>query len=223
MRNMNNDILVKTAIGGTILSGCIYLGSKIYDKLKKSLEESREREHAKQVKLEQDTYAFYNTTSDFKSRFDESAVCLATLSNAHIKDKNNKSYLYDKLKKSRDKAANCKFDNADKFDTYRSEFLDLFHILTDMDEDTIDAKIISMQNEDKVQAKLSEQAQKEYEAEQKHRREVELIEENRKKDVEVYKAKLSAEQAKLKTICKAMEKADKSINSTLNIKTQIED
>ena len=208
------------------IAAALFGTSKLIEKAKdayaKSEAERKEREAERQEQIE----VFNSCKSSFKKSASDTRISNVTLNNDKITNVVNKSYLYDKLKGYKTRALNCSYDESHTYAEYVDLYSDLYNMLKDetTTSDSIDAKILSLQKEDNEIHEIMENKRKKSEEAEAHRRELEKIKAEKDAQLEIYEAKLEAEKAKFKTVCETMNgNGNKSVNHTLNIKTNVED
>lgn len=208
------------------IAAALFGSSKLIDKAKdayaKSEAERKEREAERQERID----GFNSCKNNFKKTATDARIINVTLNNDKITNVTDRSYLYDKLKNYKIRALNCSYDESHMYAKYVDLYSDLYNMLKDTEttSTSIDAKILSLQKEDNEIHEIMENKRKKSEQEEAHRRELEKIRAEKDAQLEIYEAKLEAEKAKLKTVCETMNgNGNKSVNHTLNIKTNVED
>jgi hypothetical protein len=217
-----NDKIVKRvlfAIGGAVsLVFSVFAGKAAVSSYKEFCDNRRKKYLEEQHNISD----FNESKRKFRVDYSEAHISSLTLSNPKIKNNSERSYLYDKLRSLKNDAIDCGYNRRDDYNYYVNECIDLEYVLTNLDPEAINAKLESMHGQDEIDQKEFEKDEAFYAAENAHKKELELIEAKRKADLDIYKAKLNVEQAKLKTICETMSNSsNKNVNSTLNIKTDI--
>ena len=169
-----------------------------------------------------DKKSFNEMKNKFRYDYSESHIVALTLDNSKISNYEERSYLYDKFNSLKQKALSCDYYDRNNYEEHVQECIDLEYILDKTSSDAISAKLYSMHKDDEEKAVIKEKEEAFLNDEYAHKRELEILEAKRQADLDIYKAKLNVEQAKLKTICEAMGgSSNKNINSTLNLKTDI--
>ena len=122
----------------------------------------------------------------------------------------------------RDKILDLSYRDEDIFNQMADELDGILNSAKKLDKDSLDAMLLAMHTEDEmVAAKAAAKAAEEAEA-LKHKRELEIIEEKKNKEIAVFKAKAEAENAKFKTVCETMKDAEKKVQANVNVKTDLE-
>jgi hypothetical protein len=122
----------------------------------------------------------------------------------------------------RDKILDLSYRDEETFNQMVDELDGILNSAKKLDKESLDAMLFAMHAEDeRAAAKAAAKAAEEAEA-LKHKRELEIIEEKKNKELAVYKAKLEAEQAKFKTVCETMKDAEKKVQANVNVKTDLE-
>lgn len=209
-----------------IVGGTIYLCNKYIPKIAKSIDTAHKEAVAKRQLEEQllkdRIDAFSLKKLNFRTDHNDSDIAEATLSNANISTKEDRAYLYEKLRNQRDKILDLEYRDDEMFGNLVQTFEDQLNSVKKLDKDSLDAMLLAMRTKDSEEAKrAAELAVKEAEA-LKHKRELEIIEEKKNKELAVLKAKAEAENAKFKTVCETMKDADKKVQANVNVKTDLE-
>lgn len=182
----------------------------------------REERKQRYLKEQADRQEFEECKRKFKVDYNECRVANLTLDNPKIENCADRSYLYNKFNELKQSALSCGYYDRDDYKEYAQECIDLEYLLENTSSNAIEAKLYSMHQKDSEDERIAAKEEAFLNEEYKHKREMEILESKRQADLDVYKAKLNIEQAKLKTICEAMGgSSNKNVNSTLNIKTDI--
>lgn len=223
--NKKIKIIFDVALAAVVVVGSIYLCSKYIPKIGNAIDTSREKSRiAKELaakELAEKIEEFNKSKTEFLDTYKDQDIAKATLSNKNVDSKEDKAYLYGKLKDARDKVIFCDHTMEKEFERSKQQFIELL-ASTKLDKDSLDAKIFSMREHDRI---VTEKIKSELVAKEealKHQRELEIIEEKKNKELAVYKAKLEAEQAKFKTVCETMKDAEKKVQANVNVKTDLE-
>lgn len=217
---MNKNLKTTLIFTGTVMG--LYLLYEGYNKLKEEHEELKAKRALKKLEDERLYNLFIAEKDDFLKEFDDSKLSSISLGNDKIKSVEDKAYVYAKIKAAINKVKNCSYSDKNEFDDYKSDFLELFLLFNNANEDVIEAKIVSMKKEDEARAKIIAENRERQAEERKYQRELDIIKENHRHEQNTYETKLNIEKAKLDTICKAVSGAtNKNISSTLNIKTNV--
>lgn len=213
---LKNALLTLTGIAGIVLS--VITGKAAMKGYKEFNEERKERYLKEQANKQE----FEQMKRSFKIDYNETHIVKLTLDNPKIANGDDRSYLYDKFNSMKQSALSCSYYDRGNYQDYVQECIDLEYILDQASSDAINAKLCSLRKQDEENKRIAEKEEAFMNEEYKHKRELEILESKRQADLDVYKAKLNVEQAKLKTICEAMgNSSNKNVNSTLNIKTDI--
>lgn len=209
-----------------IVGGTIYLCNKYIPKIAKSIDTAHKEAVAKRQLEEQllkdRIDAFSLKKLNFRTAHNDSDIAEATLSNTNISTKEDRAYLYEKLRNQRDKILDLEYRDDEMFGNLVQTFEDQLNSVKKLDKDSLDAMLLAMHTKDSEEAKRAAAlAVKEAEA-LKHKRELEIIEEKKNKELAVLKAKAEAENAKFKTVCETMKDADKKVQANVNVKTDLE-
>lgn len=224
---MNNKfkIIFDVALAAVVVVGSIYLCNKYIPKIGNAIDTSREKARiAKELaakELAEKIESFNKSKTEFLDAYKDQDIMKATLSNKNIDSKEDKAYLYSKLKDARDRVISCDHTMEKEFERNKQQFMELL-TSTKLDKDSLDAKIFSMHEHDRIVAEKVKTELAAKEEALKHQRELEIIEEKKNKELAVYKAKLEAEQAKFKTVCETMKDAEKKVQANVNVKTDLE-
>lgn len=223
--NKKIKIIFDVTLATIVVGGTIYLCSKYIPKMANAIDTSREKSRiAKELaakELAEKIEEFNKSKTEFLDTYKDQDIMKATLSNKNVESKEDKAYLYGKLKDARDKVMFCDHTMEKEFERSKQQFMELL-ASTKLDKDSLDAKIFSMHEHDRIVAEKIKTELAAKEEALKHQRELEIIEEKKNKELAVYKAKLEAEQAKFKTVCETMKDAEKKIQANLNVKTDLE-
>lgn len=225
---MNKKIktIFDVTLGIIVIGGTIYLCNKYIPKIAKSIDTAHKEAVAKK-KLEEQLLkdridAFARKKLSFKTVHSDSDIAKATLSNKNIATKEDRAYLYRKLMNHRDRILDLSYCDEDIFNQMADELDGILNSAKKLDKDSLDAMLLAMHTEDeRLAAKAAAKAAEEAEA-LKHKRELEIIEENKNKELAVLKAKADAENAKFKTVCETMKDAEKKVSANVNVKTDLE-
>lgn len=213
---LKNVLFTLTGVAGLVLS--IFAGKSAM----KGYKEFNEERKIRYLKEQASRKEFEELKHSFKVDYSESHIVKLTLDNPKITNNDDKSYIYDKFNELKRDALSCGYYDRESYQEYVQECIDLEYILSESSSDAINAKLYSLRKQDDENKRIVEKEEAFMNEEYKHKREMELLESKRQADLDVYKAKLNVEQAKLKTICEAMgNSSNKNVNSTLNIKTDI--
>lgn len=213
--------LFDLALVAVIIGGTIYLCNTYIPKIGNAVEKNRAKRELEAKQLQEDIDAFNKHKLDFRTTHNDSEIAKATLQNPNIASKEDKAYMYRKLKEARNKVVECSYDMVDNCDIFAEQFTDLLNS-TSLPKDALEAKLFSLHEQDKeIQAQMAIAAKQEVES-LKHKRDLEKIDAEKDKELAVYEAKLKAEQAKLKTVCETMKNADKKVQANVNVKTDLE-
>ncbi len=218
---MKNKYLKRVLLGiGAIAT--IALSVVIGKDISINYKDYREEKKQRYLKEQADKQEFEEGKHKFRVDYNECRIANLTLDNSKIENCNERSYLYDKFNELKEAALSCGYYNKHDYQEYVQECIDLEYLLENTSNNAISAKLYSMHQKDEEDKRIAEKEEAFMNEEYKHKREMELLESKRQADLDVYKAKLNIEQAKLKTICEAMgNSSNKNVNSTLNIKTDI--
>lgn len=223
--NKKIKIIFDVTLATIVVGGTIYLCSKYIPKMANAIDTSREKSRiAKELaakELAEKIEEFNKSKTEFLDTYKEQDIMKATLSNKNVDSKEDKAYLYGKLKDARDKVMFCDHTMEKEFERSKQQFIELL-TSTKLDKDSLDAKIFSMREHDRMVAEKIKSELTAKEEALKHQRELEIIEEKKNKELAVYKAKLEAEQAKFKTVCETMKDAEKKVQANVNVKTDLE-
>lgn len=223
--NKKIKIIFDVTLATIVVGGTIYLCSKYIPKMANAIDTSREKSRiAKELaakELAEKIEEFNKSKTEFLDTYKEQDIMKATLSNKNVDSKEDKAYLYEKLKDARDKVMFCDHTMEKEFERSKQQFIELL-TSTKLDKDSLDAKIFSMREHDRMVAEKIKSELTAKEEALKHQRELEIIEEKKNKELAVYKAKLEAEQAKFKTVCETMKDAEKKVQANVNVKTDLE-
>lgn len=223
--NKKIKIIFDVTLATIVVGGTIYLCSKYIPKMANAIDTSREKSRiAKELaakELAEKIEEFNKSKTEFLDTYKEQDIMKATLSNKNVDSKEDKAYLYGKLKDARDKVMFCDHTMEKEFERSKQQFIELL-TSTKLDKDSLDAKIFSMREHDRIVAEKIKSELTAKEEALKHQRELEIIEEKKNKELAVYKAKLEAEQAKFKTVCETMKDAEKKVQANVNVKTDLE-
>ena len=222
---MKVKIIFDVTLATIVVGGTIYLCSKYIPKMANAIDTSREKSRiAKELaakELAEKIEEFNKSKTEFLDTYKDQDIMKATLSNKNVDSKEDKAYLYGKLKDARDKVIFCDHTMEKEFERSKQQFIELL-MSTKLDKDSLDAKIFSMREHDRMVAEKIKSELTAKEEALKHQRELEIIEEKKNKELAVYKAKLEAEQAKFKTVCETMKDAEKKVQANVNVKTDLE-
>lgn len=223
--NKKIKIIFDVTLATIVVGGTIYLCSKYIPKMANAIDTSREKSRiAKELaakELAEKIEEFNKSKTEFLDTYKDQDIMKATLSNKNVDSKEDKAYLYGKLKDARDKVMFCDHTMEKEFERSKQQFIELL-MSTKLDKDSLDAKIFSMREHDRMVAEKIKSELTAKEEALKHQRELEIIEEKKNKELAVYKAKLEAEQAKFKTVCETMKDAEKKVQANVNVKTDLE-
>lgn len=223
--NKKIKIIFDVTLATIVVGGTIYLCSKYIPKMANAIDTSREKSRiAKELaakELAEKIEEFNKSKTEFLDTYKDQDIAKATLSNKNVDSKEDKAYLYGKLKDARDKVIFCDHTMEKEFERSKQQFIELL-ASTKLDKDSLDAKIFSMREHDRMVAEKIKSELTAKEEALKHQRELEIIEEKKNKELAVYKAKLEAEQAKFKTVCETMKDAEKKVQANVNVKTDLE-
>ena len=223
--NKKIKIIFDVTLATIVVGGTIYLCSKYIPKMANAIDTSREKSRiAKELaakELAEKIEEFNKSKTEFLDTYKDQDIMKATLSNKNVDSKEDKAYLYGKLKDARDKVMFCDHTMEKEFERSKQQFIELL-ASTKLDKDSLDAKIFSMREHDRIVAEKIKSELTAKEEALKHQRELEIIEEKKNKELAVYKAKLEAEQAKFKTVCETMKDAEKKVQANVNVKTDLE-
>lgn len=223
--NKKIKIIFDVTLATIVVGGTIYLCSKYIPKMANAIDTSREKSRiAKELaakELAEKIEEFNKSKTEFLDTYKDQDIMKATLSNKNVDSKEDKAYLYGKLKDARDKVIFCDHTMEKEFERSKQQFIELL-ASTKLDKDSLDAKIFSMREHDRIVAEKIKSELTAKEEALKHQRELEIIEEKKNKELAVYKAKLEAEQAKFKTVCETMKDAEKKVQANVNVKTDLE-
>lgn len=223
--NKKIKIIFDLTLATIVVGGTIYLCSKYIPKITNAIDTSREKSRiAKELaakELAKKIEEFNKSKTEFLDTYKDQDIMKATLSNKNVDSKEDKAYLYGKLKDARDKVMFCDHAMEKEFERSKQQFMELL-TSTKLDKDSLDAKIFSMREHDRMVAEKIKSELTAKEEALKHQRELEIIEEKKNKELAVYKAKLEAEQAKFKTVCETMKDAEKKVQANVNVKTDLE-
>lgn len=223
--NKKIKIIFDVTLATIVVGGTIYLCSKYIPKMANAIDTSREKSRiAKELaakELAEKIEEFNKSKTEFLDTYKDQDIMKATLSNKNVDSKEDKAYLYGKLKDARDKVMFCDHTMEKEFERSKQQFIELL-TSTKLDKDSLDAKIFSMREHDRMVAEKIKSELTAKEEALKHQRELEIIEEKKNKELAVYKAKLEAEQAKFKTVCETMKDAEKKVQANVNVKTDLE-
>ncbi len=223
--NKKIKIIFDVTLATIVVGGTIYLCSKYIPKMANAIDTSREKSRiAKELaakELAEKIEEFNKSKTEFLDTYKDQDIMKATLSNKNVDSKEDKAYLYGKLKDARDKVIFCDHTMEKEFERSKQQFIELL-MSTKLDKDSLDAKIFSMREHDRMVAEKIKSELTAKEEALKHQRELEIIEEKKNKELAVYKAKLEAEQAKFKTVCETMKDAEKKVQANVNVKTDLE-
>ena len=223
--NKKIKIIFDVTLATIVVGGTIYLCSKYIPKMVNAIDTSREKSRiAKELaakELAEKIEEFNKSKTEFLDTYKDQDIMKATLSNKNVDSKEDKAYLYGKLKDARDKVIFCDHTMEKEFERSKQQFIELL-MSTKLDKDSLDAKIFSMREHDRIVAEKIKSELTAKEEALKHQRELEIIEEKKNKELAVYKAKLEAEQAKFKTVCETMKDAEKKVQANVNVKTDLE-
>lgn len=223
--NKKIKIIFDVTLATIVVGGTIYLCSKYIPKMANAIDTSREKSRiAKELaakELAEKIEEFNKSKTEFLDTYKDQDIMKATLSNKNVDSKEDKAYLYGKLKDARDKVIFCDHTMEKEFERSKQQFIELL-MSTKLDKDSLDAKIFSMREHDRIVAEKIKSELTAKEEALKHQRELEIIEEKKNKELAVYKAKLEAEQAKFKTVCETMKDAEKKVQANVNVKTDLE-
>ena len=223
--NKKIKIIFDVTLATIVVGGTIYLCSKYIPKMANAIDTSREKSRiAKELaakELAEKIEEFNKSKTEFLDTYKDQDIMKATLSNKNVDSKEDKAYLYGKLKDARDKVMFCDHTMEKEFERSKQQFIELL-TSTKLDKDSLDAKIFSMREHDRMVAEKIKSELIAKEEALKHQRELEIIEEKKNKELAVYKAKLEAEQAKFKTVCETMKDSKKKVQANVNVKTDLE-
>lgn len=225
---MNNKYkkIFDITLGIIVVAGTIYLCSKYIPKGIDKIDTAHKQHLAKKALeeklLKERIDAFNSKRLNFRTAHNDTDIAKATLSNKNIATKEDRAYLYGKLKNYRDKILDLQYRDDEIFDKMAGELDEILNSTKKLDKDSLDAMLLAMHEADaKEAAKAALRAAEEAEA-LKHKRELEIIEENKNKELAVLKAKAEAENAKFKTVCETMKDAEKKVSANVNVKTDLE-
>ena len=209
-----------------IVSGTIYLCNKYIPKIAKSIDTAHKEAVAKrqleEKLLKENMERFAEVKTAFRNEFNDSNIAKLTLSNKDIATKEDRAYLYEKLRSERDKILTIEYRDEEMFERLVNTFADKVNSTKKLDKDSLDAMLLAMHNADSVEAAKAKQKAMEQAEALKHQRELEIIEEKKNKELAVLKAKAEAENAKFKTVCETMKDAEKKVQANVNVKTDLE-
>lgn len=224
--NKKIKIIFDVALATIVVGGTIYLCNKYIPKMANAINTAHKEAVAKKELEEQLLKDRINTFAtkklDFKTSHNDNDIAKATLSNKNIDTKEDRAYLYGKMMDYRDKILDLNYRDEETFNQMVDELDGILNSAKKLDKESLDAMLFAMHAEDeRAAAKAAAKAAEEAEA-LKHKRELEIIEEKKNKELAVYKAKLEAEQAKFKTVCETMKDAEKKVQANVNVKTDLE-
>lgn len=199
------------------------LGSLIGVKLYKENKRRNAENEIKQKEYQQQLQIFEADKDSFNKGYCDSVIAEVSLMNDKIKDAKIKSYAYTKLKQYKFKALSYDFKYIKSYEFHKQEFMDLYYSFKNMDTSALEAKIDNLMSFDAAEKENKEKEETLRAKEREHQMELEKLDRQHKNEMDIYDAKLKVEHAKLETICEAFKDTNKSVQSTLNIKTNIEE
>lgn len=214
------------SVAVVVVAGSIYLCSKYIPKWANRIDEAHKEHLARKAEeerlLKENIERFSAKKLNFRTIHNDSDIAKATLSNKNIPTKEDRAYLYEKLKNERDKILSLGYRDDELFDDLTKKFEDQLNSAKKLDQESLEAMLLAMHNADNEAAEKARiKALEEAEA-LKHKRELEIIEEKKNKELAVLKAKAEAENAKFKTVCETMKDAEKKVQANVNVKTDLE-
>ena len=222
---MNKYLKYTLIAGGILLTG--YLCKKAYVSIKEDLKQAAIQRRIEEAARREAIEKFELLKDKFKTKATDSNISAVTLMNKNVTKIEDRSYLYDKLTDYKESALSCDYDHTEQFDNCVNEYNSLYGLLhsDSADEEVINARLVSLRNQDARINEIKQRKLQEAIERRKHQQELDILNQKHKADLETYEAKAEIEKAKLKTICAAMggNDSNKNISTQLNIKADLKE